>query len=361
MPHTAPERHRIHVATDSARYDVAVGTHITHLLWDVTGASIDRAAAFIDQTVADLHAERLKAFHLHRVTTIAPGEASKSLQMAADLYERLAAWKIERGDVLLAIGGGVVTDLVGFVAATWMRGISYVSIPTTLEAAIDASVGGKTAVNHPAGKNLIGAFHHPSAVLIDTAFLDTLTERDLVAGLAESAKHAVLSTPAFVEWHETHVELIRDRDAATLAELIARNVQFKADIVMDDEREKHRRAILNYGHTLGHAFEHLLNYDLRHGECVSLGIVVENEIAVRARILDADTAARIRGLLTQLGLPTRLPCPLETDAVLELCRADKKVRGGKIRLALLREIGDPVLIDNISDTCIADALAIVQP
>lgn len=361
MSQSAPQHNRIHVATNSARYDVCVGTEIGQILSGILDGSHTNCVAFVDQTVMELHGERLHPLLPSRTAVIAPGESSKSLQYAAKLYAQLAEWKIERNGILLAIGGGVVTDLVGFVAATWMRGVSYISLPTTLEAAIDASVGGKTAINHPAGKNLIGAFHHPSAVLIDTVFLETLSERDLIAGLAESVKHALLSTPAFVEWHETHIELIRDRDAVTLAELISRNVQIKAKVVMQDEHEKNRRAILNYGHTLGHAFEYLLEYEFRHGECVALGIAVENEIAVRAGVLREATATRALRLLSRLGLPTRLPRVLDAQAVLSLCRTDKKVRNGKLRLALLREIGDPILTDAIPETAIADALAVVQP
>lgn len=357
-----PHFHQIRVKTATADYRVCIGSRISSKLSDYL-ASFERnpnGVLFVDQNVAKLHAERIAALQQNRSFLIPPGEASKSLETAAVLYQQLANWRVERNDVIVAIGGGVVTDLAGFVAATWLRGVRYISMPTTIEAAIDASVGGKTGINHTVGKNLIGAFHHPSAVMIDTDFFSTLTARDLVAGLAESAKHALLASPAFVEWHETHLEMINDRDPGTLAELIARNVEIKADIVARDERESGLRAILNYGHTIGHAIEHLLGYELRHGECVALGIIAENELAVSAGIMQAETAKRIRHLLGSLGLPRRLPRPLDPAAVFDACRVDKKVRRGKIHFALLRDVGDPIVVDNLTDEQIANAVQVLN-
>lgn len=351
---------QIHIETATAKCDVIIGHNIIRQLSGfVTGTGT--VIAFVDATVAHRHAGHIPAGLFARTVAIPPGEPSKSLEYAARLFSVLAEARVERGDLIVAIGGGVVTDLAGFVAATWLRGIRYISVPTTLEAAIDASIGGKTAVNHAAGKNLIGAFHHPSAVLIDTQFLATLPRRDVIAGLAESVKHALLSAPAFLAWHETHAELIRDSDADILAELITRNVQIKADVVARDERETGLREILNYGHTIGHAIEHIMNFELRHGECVALGMAAENELAAAAGILDRATEKRAHALLESLDLPTVLPRPLDSQTLLEACRTDKKVRDGKLRFALLHAIGEPVVVDHLSDEQILAAMQRIQP
>ncbi|MBL8880047.1 MAG: 3-dehydroquinate synthase [Phycisphaerales bacterium] len=360
MPISANQPARITVRTATIAYDVWISPEAISQL-SVLLEGVRTRIAVVDANVARLHAAHFPPALFSRVELIEPGETSKSLPTAERLYSVLADARVERGDMLIAIGGGVVTDLAGFVAGTWLRGIRYISIPTTLEAAIDASVGGKTAINHAAGKNLIGVFHHPSTVLIDTRFLATLPRRDLIAGLAESVKHALLTTPAFVAWHETHAELIRDGDTGAMNELIARNIQVKTDVVARDEREAGLRAILNYGHTIGHAIEHVLEYELRHGECVALGIVAENALAVAAGILDPTTATRARALLHTLGLPTALPRPVDAEALLEACRVDKKVRSGKVRFALLRGIGAPVIVDHLSDAEIVGAIRTIQP
>lgn len=316
-----------------------------------------------DKHVADLHWEALRAAGLEaaKLITFQPGEASKTLATAEHLYNELGSLRLSRADLIVTFGGGVAGDLGGFVAATWLRGIRYVQVPTTLEAAVDAAVGGKTAVNHPRGKNLIGAFHQPSAVIVDTDFLQTLSQRDLVAGLAESVKHALIRDPDFLDWHERKHAALRNREPAALTRLIARNCAIKADVVARDERESGLRAILNYGHTIGHAVEHLLGYELRHGECVGLGMVAENAIACARHGLDPALAARTESLLSTLGLPTRLPRALDTDAVVELCRGDKKARAGAIRMVLLQSVGHPQMVGNVLPEEIAAALDAIRP
>jgi 3-dehydroquinate synthase len=234
-------------------------------------------------------------------------------------------------------------------------------MPTTLLAAIDASIGGKTGVNHSAGKNLIGAFHQPEAVLVDLDFLETLPPREYVAGLAESVKHAVIRDAALLEWHEQHVDQIAARRPEVQEELITRSCEIKAEIVARDEREHDLRMILNHGHTIGHALEHLLNYELRHGECVALGMLAENELARARGILAAKTAERIAALIERLGLPTRLPRALDADEVADTCRLDKKVRGGVVHFVLLKGLREPERVRDISAKEIAEALRVVQP
>lgn len=289
------------------------------------------------------------------------GEGSKSLAEAGRLYDALAEARIGRRDVIVTFGGGVAGDLGGFVAATWQRGVRYVQIPTTLEAAIDASVGGKTAINHGSGKNLVGAFHQPIAVIVDTDFLATLPARDFSAGLAESVKHAVVRDPNFLTWQEQNATAILARDPAACIELIARNCTIKAQVVARDEREDNLRAVLNHGHTLGHAIEHLLGYELRHGECVGLGMLAENDIAVGRGILPRGVAERIEVLLQRCGLPTRLPRPLESDKVLAASRMDKKNRGSAIFAVLISGLGQPALVGDISEAEITRGLGKISP
>jgi len=328
------------------------------------GLGVARCVLLSDETVASLHLRTLNAALARSpVELIIPrGERSKSLGVLAGLYDELARHRVERGDVLLTFGGGVVGDVGGFLAATWLRGIRFLQIPTTLEAAVDASVGGKTGINHAAGKNLIGAFHQPSAVVIDTQYLRTLPRRDYVAGLAESVKHAVIRDSAFFAWHEHHAQAVRSGDTSdVVVELIGRNVAIKADVVARDEREQGLRAILNYGHTLGHAIEHELDYELRHGECVALGMIAAGEVARRRGLLAGDAAARIARLLAELGLPTHLPRPLRADDLISACRLDKKVRAGHINFMLLSDIGQVTRVEDVTDAELSAAVSVLQP
>jgi 3-dehydroquinate synthase len=315
-----------------------------------------------DQHVADLHLARiLEAVPGAFVLTFPQGEASKSLDTAGRLCDQLAEARVGREALICAFGGGVAGDLAGFVAGTWLRGVGFVQVPTTLLAAVDASVGGKTGVNVPAGKNLVGVFHQPEAVFIDTDLLRTLPARDLAAGLAESVKHALIRAGDFFAWHEEHAEGLVGSTPEELTWLIARNCEIKAAVVAQDEREADLRAILNFGHTIGHALEHELEYELRHGECVGLGMLVENEIAVARRMLDPTLADRTKALLQRLGLPTHLPRAVADEAVLAACRVDKKVRAGVIRFVLLHSLGDPVIVGDVSDAEIVSALRLIRP
>lgn len=346
-------------------YEIHIGNGARSLLRS-EGLALDRCETVVvitDETVGDLHLPALTGCLPGKICTctVAAGEQSKSLATAESIYSQLADARVERNDVIVAFGGGVVGDLAGFVAATWMRGIRFIQVPTTLEAVIDASVGGKTGLNLPAGKNLVGAFHQPIAVIVDTDFLVTLPERDYRAGLAESVKHAAIRDPAFLDWQEANVSAIVGRQADILEELIARNCRIKADVVAADEREAGLRAILNHGHTVGHAVEHLCQYALRHGECVALGILVENEIAVRRGILAQEAADRIAALIASLGLPTHMPATLDAAAVPPLCRLDKKVRGGAVVFVLLKRIGDTTMVHDVSDAEIQTAMAVIQP
>ena len=287
---------------------------------------------------------------------IEPGEASKSLDVAGRLFDHLARARVRREAVILALGGGVVSDLAGFVAATWMRGIDFAICPTTVEAAVDASIGGKTAVNIAAGKNLVGVFHQPILVATDPLCLSTLDPRDVRAGLAESVKHALITSEDFLEWHEHHAAALTSLDPASMTELILRNVRIKADVVERDPRERTDvRIMLNFGHTLGHAIETCCDYSLRHGECVALGMLAACRLSSALGMLEGRVAQRLEHLLATLGLPTTLTTPIDTDRIMAATRSDKKARGRTERYVLLSAIGQPVVRENVPDDAIRAA------
>jgi len=311
---------------------------------------------YADQATASLHNAGLEPTLL----TVPAGEATKSLEQVARLYDKLSEAKIDRTSSLVSLGGGVVSDLTGFVAATWLRGIPFASCSTTVEANVDASVGGKTGVNHPSGKNMIGAFHQPLFVLIDTDTLSTLSERDYVAGLAESIKHAVIRDAAFFAWHERNAGAIVARQPEILPELFEHNVRIKAEIVAQDERETSGlRALLNFGHTVGHAIEAAMarrGEPWRHGEAVAVGMVAAAEMSVVSGRLDRPSVDRIVTLLERTGLPVRAPLADARDELTTLMRADKKVSVGKIRFVLVEAIGQAVLCDDVRPSWIAAGL-----
>jgi 3-dehydroquinate synthase len=346
----------------AVRIGTGVLTQIGRALRDLfpQGRS-QRAAVVTDENVGPAYAQRVLdamrqvGYHVHLVTVPA-GDASKSLTQASRLYDEMAEARIERGSPIVALGGGMIGDLTGFVAATWLRGVPFIQCPTTVEADVDASVGGKTGINHAAGKNLIGAFYQPRLVLMDIATLDTLTDRDFRAGLAESVKHAAIRDAAFFEWHEQNAERILTRDRDVMMDLLEKNVRIKAGVVAADEREAGLRAILNFGHTIGHAVESFLHYDWRHGECVSAGMVTAARIAVRRSVMPEEDLHRLEGILKLLKLPTEIPAHISADEIIALTRMDKKVAEGKVRIVLVPRFGEAVIDSDISDQDIRQAV-----
>jgi len=311
-------------------------------------------------TVAPLYAPRLKAALAPRVPAeclLPDGEAFKTLATLATIYDRLAEARIHRDGAILALGGGVVGDIAGFAAATWQRGIACVQLPTTLLAQVDSSIGGKTAVNHPAGKNLIGAFHAPRAVLADLDTLATLPEREFRSGLAEIVKAALVRDAGFLAWLEQSLPAILAREPAPLAEAIHRACRIKAEIVAADEREHGARALLNLGHTFGHAIEAAEGYGgWLHGEAVAAGIVLAAETSARLGWLDAAALARVRALIERAGLPVRGP-RIGVERALSLMALDKKVEAGRIRLVLLRALGEGVVSGDYDPAALRAVLA----
>ena len=290
------------------------------------------------------------------------GEAEKNLQVYQQTMDFLLAARHNRSTCLIALGGGVVGDLCGFVAATFQRGVDFVQIPTTLLAQVDSSVGGKTAVNHPQGKNMIGAFHQPLAVLADTATLGTLPSREYAAGLAEVVKYGVIEDAAFFEFLEKHSDDLLAKDGAVLSQVILRCCAIKAEVVSADERESGRRAILNYGHTFGHGIEKLCGYgQWLHGEAVAIGMVMAARLSVAVAGLDESVVMRLTALLRRLGLPTALDQASRKvatiEAMMDVMGLDKKVVDGRLRFIVASQLGQVQVRDDIDAAVLRNVLA----
>jgi 3-dehydroquinate synthase len=313
-----------------------------------------------DDTVAPLYLDRVRRGldGLAADALVLPaGEAHKTLASAARVFTALAALGAHRDATLIALGGGVIGDLAGFAAACWMRGIAFVQMPTTLLAMVDSAVGGKTGVNLPEGKNLVGAFHQPRAVFADTSTLATLPPREYAAGLAEVVKYGAIGDAAFFAWIEAHADALRARDDAALVEAIASCCRCKAGIVARDECERGERALLNFGHTFAHALEAESGYgSLLHGEAVAIGMVRAARLSARlGRAPEAD-ADRLAALLARCGLPVTAPVGLSAPALLARMRLDKKNLDGHLRLVLWRGVGRAEIAPDVSEAAIAGVL-----
>ena len=305
-----------------------------------------QVAIVSNTTVAPLYLEQvaapLRAAGREVIEIILPdGEQYKNQASLMQVFDALLANKCDRKTTLVALGGGVIGDLTGYAAASYMRGVPFVQLPTTLLSQVDSSVGGKTGINHPLGKNMIGAFYQPRAVLADTATLATLPARELSAGLAEVIKHGAIIDAGFFSWIEANIGKLMARDQAALAHAIARSCEIKAEVVRQDEREGGLRAILNFGHTFGHAIENGLGYgNWLHGEAVGCGMVMAADLSCRLGLVDQATVARVRALVAAAGLPTVAP-DLGAERWLELMEVDKKNEGGAIKFILLKPLGSP--------------------
>ncbi|WP_374045819.1 bifunctional shikimate kinase/3-dehydroquinate synthase AroKB [Massilia sp. YIM B02769] len=325
-----------------------------------------KAAIVTNTTVAPLYLERiaapLRAAGKEVVEIVLPdGEEHKQWGSLMAVFDALLANKCDRKTTLIALGGGVIGDLTGFAAASYMRGVPFVQIPTTLLAQVDSSVGGKTGINHPLGKNMIGAFYQPRAVLADTSTLDTLPPRELSAGLAEVIKHGAILDGEFFDWIEANIARLVARDPQALAHAIARSCEIKADVVRKDEREGGLRAVLNFGHTFGHAIEAGLGYGAwLHGEAVGCGMVMAADLSQRLGLIDAASVARLRKLVAAAGLPVVAP-DLGAERWIELMEVDKKNEGGAIKFILLKPLGSPSITSAPQDVLRATlAACIVQ-
>ncbi|MFL5491607.1 MAG: 3-dehydroquinate synthase [Gemmatimonadales bacterium] len=332
----------IRVGHQRGSYPVYVESGILSRLTELAQQHLPRRVALIaDATVFELFKRGSLGVAAWSGTTlqVPSGEASKTRESWARLSDELLEHGFGRDTGLISLGGGMVGDLTGFVAATYMRGVPYALAPTTLLAMVDASVGGKTGVNTAQGKNLIGAFYPPVAVMADPQTLSTLPDREYRGGLAEAVKHGLIADRSYFEWIESAAEAILGRDPSALAHLVRRSVEIKAEVVSHDERESGRRAILNAGHTVAHALESASDYRLSHGEAVALGLVAEAALAERIGVAESGLAVRVRALLERLGLPVRLPESLDYPTVLRRMSVDKKNRNTEVHCALASGLG----------------------
>ena len=353
----------LRVALGSRSYPIHIGAG---LLEDVRlyapHLASRRAAVITNEVVAALYLERVeraleRAGAAATSIVVADGEQAKDWRTLEHVFDRLLAARCGRDTLILALGGGVVGDLAGFAAAVYQRGVAYIQVPTTLLAQVDSSVGGKTAINHPRGKNMIGAFHQPLAVIADVATLDSLPARELRAGVAEVIKHAFILDAALVDWLEANVERLLERDRAALEHVVRRSCELKAQVVAADEREAGLRAILNFGHTFGHAVETGVGYgEWLHGEAVAAGMVMAAELSVRMQLLARPEAQRVRALITRAGLPVVGPA-IRPERMLELMQVDKKAEQGRVRFVLLAALGKAVVRGGIEEALVRDAIA----
>ena len=355
---TEPIRIRV---TGEHPYDVVVGRGLLGDLTDtLAGAS---AVAIVHQPSLGVTAEVIRAefaaadLNAHRIE-VPDAEDGKSLAVADYCYQVFGRIGMDRNGIVVGLGGGAVTDLAGFVAGTWMRGVRVVHVPTTLLGMVDAAVGGKAGVNTDAGKNLVGVFHEPTAVFADLVTLETLPRNELVAGMAEVIKAGFIADPAILDLVEADPELATDPTKDTLGELVRRAIQVKADVVSADLREASLREILNYGHTLGHAIERREHYRWRHGAAVSVGLVFAAELARLAGRLDDATADRHRAILTLLGLPTGYDADALPDLMAGM-RTDKKTRSGVLRFVVLDGLAKPGRLEGPDPSLLAAAYGTV--
>lgn len=363
-------RETVHVDLGARSYDIVIAPGLLAQAGDEISPLLKRPRVVVitDETVAPLHAEALKdglgskGIHLEMLHLPA-GEATKSWAHLQQVVEWMLAQKVERDDLVIAFGGGVIGDLTGFAAAILRRGVRFVQVPTTLLSQVDSSVGGKTGINSPQGKNLIGAFAQPAKVLADVSVLETLTERDYLAGYAEVAKYGLLGDANFFEWLETNAAAAAAGDVAKRIEAVRRSCQMKADIVARDEQERGDRALLNLGHTFGHALEAATGYSdrLLHGEGVSIGCALAFEVSARLGLCSQEAPSRVRAHFASLGMrkdlkdiPGDLP---DAEGLIALMAQDKKVRDGTINFVMVRGIGEAFVTSDVDQKIVLDVLA----
>ena len=353
----------LQVKSASADYPIYIGAGILENLSDYLAPMAHQRKIIVsDDNVAELYLDAVCNYaNIPQQDTIVfpHGENSKSLRTCESVYQKLLEKEITRDSVLIALGGGVVGDLTGFVAATYLRGIDYVQLPTSLLAQVDSAVGGKTAVNHHIGKNMIGAFHHPKVVISDTETLKTLPQREYISAFAEIIKYGLILDEAFFTWLETNINALQEYDERTLAYAISESCRIKAQVVSADEFERSgQRALLNLGHTFGHAIESCLGYgEWLHGEAVGYGMILAVEFSLKKQLIDEQVARRMRNLIERAGLPNALPSSISLECLLRTMRIDKKNSQARQRLILLKGIGCAFIDDTWSPQDIKKTLS----
>jgi 3-dehydroquinate synthase len=361
---TTVEPNRVRVSLGERSYDILIGSGLlTRAAAHLKQAGLSRRGVIItDATVESLYAAPLQAaLHAHGITTgllaVPAGESSKSLRQAHRLLEQLPALGLDRKSFVMAVGGGMVGDLAGFVAGTYLRGLALVQVPTTLLAQVDSSVGGKTGVNLPQGKNLVGVFHQPRLVLADTDTLRSLPERELRAGFAEVIKYGAIYDADFFAWLERETAAALRLEPAAITRVVRRCCEIKGAVVSQDERESGLRGILNFGHTIGHAMEALADYTgLLHGEAVAMGMCAAAKLSVKRAGLPAGEAGRLERLIAASGLPTRLGQKYEMPALFEAMRLDKKAQAGQVRFVLLKRLGEALISDAVTEADVQEVV-----
>jgi len=354
----------VDVQLSERSYAIEIGTDLISQLGPLAArwCKLSHAVIITDENVETPHAiaaatSLSQAGATVDLLVVEPGEATKNVESASGLWDKLLELGADRKTVIVAVGGGVIGDLAGFVAASFTRGLAFIQVPTTLLAQVDSSVGGKVGVNLAGGKNMVGAFWQPAGVLIDTAVLDTLPEREYRAGLAEVVKYGVILDAEFFDYLEHHAAELAERDAAVLQHVITRSCQLKADVVSADERElSGRRAVLNYGHTFCHALETVTGYgEFLHGEAVSIGMLCASRLAERLGRVDHKFTQRQKKLLKTLKLPVAFP-DVDKDAIIAAMAHDKKVEHGKLRFVLPTKMGHVELVGDIDEEDVRAAL-----
>lgn len=350
------------VALGERSYPIFIGTDLlshTHLY--IPHIHGQQVCIVTNETIAPLYLQQLKdslsAFHVSSVI-LPDGEAHKNLATLNEIFTALLSEKHNRTTTLIALGGGVVGDMTGFAAACYQRGVNFIQIPTTLLSMVDSSVGGKTGVNHPMGKNMIGAFYQPQVVIADISLLKSLPAREISAGLAEVIKYGLISDVAFLEWLEQNIELLIQGDEAALSYAVLRSCQNKADVVAQDEHEGGIRAILNLGHTFGHAIETAQGYgNWLHGEAVAAGMVMAADLSMRRGDISSDDLQRTVALLKRANLPTQYPADMTPEQFVTLMGVDKKVLDGRLRLVLLKSLGQAIVTSDIDSKLLMETFA----
>lgn len=347
--------HTLHVDLDDRSYPVYIGRDLfddpSLLGKHILGAQV---VLISNDTVAPIYLDRVRAAvgdrQLITEVILPDGEQHKTLDTLAQIFDQVMADRHNRSTTFIAVGGGVVGDITGFAAACYQRGVQFIQVPTTLLAQVDSSVGGKTAVNHPLGKNMIGAFYQPQAVLIDTQTLHTLPARELSAGLAEVVKYGLICDEPFYRWLQADMPKLLAREESALAEAIERSCAIKASVVAEDEREAGLRAILNLGHTFGHAIETAQGYgSWLHGEAVAVGMVLAAKLSASRGWLAIEEVEALQQLLASMQLPVVPPADMSPATFIELMGLDKKVIDGRMRLVLLRALGTATVVDDVSE------------
>ena len=353
---------RISLPTKQISYDIHIRAGVLNELGEIVMqlAPHKQCALMADSVVFDLYGKKLKenlSAAGYEVTsqTLPSGEDHKNLETVSNLYNTLLDKRFERKSPVIALGGGVAGDTVGFVASTYLRGVPFIQVPTTLLSMVDASVGGKVGVNVPQGKNLVGSFYQPHAVIIDPEVLGSLPEREFRAGLAECIKHGVLGDKELFEWTEKNLDKVLSKDTETIIPFLEKNVSLKAKVVMEDEKEQGVRALLNFGHTFAHAIEATSGYGvILHGEAVALGMIAASKLAVDIGLSETSVLDKVKDLVNRAGLPVSAKLA-ETEDLMSAMAHDKKVKDGKLRLVLPKQIGECIIKDDVPTQKVSDA------